>query len=142
MDAHPDQPISVAAHPLVLVVDDSVDVIRLLALVLRGSYEVIFATSGQVALELAHKRLPQAILLDLEMPGMSGIDVAKALRGSVQTQRIPVVFVSADDPRTWSVAGLPPEGPQFTDIGWIRKPFTAQSVQDAVRSLLAEGITP
>ena len=142
MDAHPDQPISVAAHPLVLVVDDSVDVIRLIALVLRGAYEVIFATSGPVALELAHKRLPQVILLDLEMPGMSGIDVAKALRESAVTQGIPVMFVSADDPRTWSAVGLPSQGADLSDIGWIRKPFSARDVNDAISGLLARGNTP
>ena len=114
---------------LVLVIDDSVDVVRLLALILSATCDVIFATNGAQGLELARRRLPDLILLDVEMPGMDGRQVWRALQTAPELRQIPVVFVSAEDPR---------RHPEMDAVGWIRKPFSAQVVQNDVRGRLRQ----
>ena len=123
---HP--PALAVERPLVLVVDDSVDVVRLLALILGGAFQVVFATGGAQGLELARRRLPQLILLDVEMPGLDGFAVAKVLSNDPSTRAIPILFVSADDPNS----KLAESGA----IGWIRKPFAAAEVLTAVGAQL------
>lgn len=82
--------------PLVLIVDDVPANLHVLAESLRHHYRVKMATSGAVALDLAHRDdKPQLILLDVMMPGMSGIEVLRALRDNRDTRDIPVVFLTA-----------------------------------------------
>ncbi len=121
-------------RPLVLIVDDSVDVVRLLGLILAESCDVIFAKEGQRALDLARDRLPSLILLDVEMPGMDGRQAWSALHEQSETRGIPVIFVSADDPR--------PELHDTGEVGWIRKPFTALDVQTAVHACVGTVSSP
>lgn len=112
---------------MVLVIDDSVDVIRLLAALLGRRAEVIFATSGAQGLELARRRLPDLILLDVQMPGMDGHHVRQALQDDALMRAIPVVFVSADDP-----AEVP--GPE--SVAWLRKPFQPADVYRTLGAFL------
>ena len=70
------------AHPLILVVDDEAQLRRALKslLAMRG-YEVLLAENGAEALALAAERTVDLVILDLAMPGMSGLDVCRELRG-------------------------------------------------------------
>ncbi len=137
MRTHTGTTLSQADRPLVLIVDDSVDVVRLLALILAETCDVIFATSGAQGLELARARLPALVLLDLEMPGLDGRAVWQLLREGAATRAIPVVFVSAEDPRHG-----PPADPDLQSVGWIAKPFSGLDVQAAVRARLAGETLP
>lgn len=80
---------------LILVVDDNprnVDVlVKLLSV--RG-YEPAVASSGERAIDLAHALQPDLILLDVEMPGMSGFNVCRILTAQPETQHIPIIFVT------------------------------------------------
>ena len=122
--------------PLVLIVDDSVDVVRLLALILADTCDVIFAMNGAQGVELARQRVPDLILLDVEMPGMDGHEVWRLLRDSEATKRIEVLFVSAEDPRCRAHAD-----PALAAAGWIRKPFSGQAVQAEVHARLTRGLS-
>ncbi len=83
-------------YPTLLIVDDSPENLMVLGEVLRSHYRVRAANSGQRALQLAQQRpLPDLILLDVMMPGMSGYDVLARLRESADTREIPVIFVTA-----------------------------------------------
>ena len=83
--------------PLILLVDDVPTNLHVLAASLRHQYRIKTATSGLMALDLAGRDdKPQLILLDVMMPGMSGIEVLRRLRASPETESIPVVFVTAD----------------------------------------------
>lgn len=61
---------------------------------LRSGYQVFTATSGDEVLSIAHRQLPDIILLDYEMPGMKGDEVCRALKSSDDTRHIPVIVVS------------------------------------------------
>ena len=81
----------------VLMVDDEADIRRVarLSLTRLGGMEVVEAASGKEALAEAVREAPDAILLDVMMPGMDGPAVLAALRADPQTAHIPVVFLTA-----------------------------------------------
>ena len=82
----------------VLVVDDVVSTVRMLTHMLRNQgYEVLPAHSGQEGLDLAAAERPDAILLDVMMPGMDGIDVCRRLKADTQLAMIPIILVTAKD---------------------------------------------
>ena len=81
----------------VLVVDDCVENIDLLKGLLDNKYIVMAATNGATAIKIAQKKTPHLILLDIEMPGMSGYEVCLKLKENPITESIPVVFVTAKD---------------------------------------------
>ncbi len=80
----------------VLVVDDELNIVRMVSTRLMASgYEVLSAGSGSEALELARKHRPDAIVLDVMMPGLDGGAVAQKLRENAETAQIPVIFLTA-----------------------------------------------
>ncbi len=85
--------------PTILVVDDQHTVIRVMERMLKPDYQVLTAASGEDALEIAQAKLPDIILLDMVMPGMSGIEVCKKLGADPLTRKIPIIFVTAMDDR-------------------------------------------
>ena len=76
----------------ILVVDDIPENIQVLQEVLKSSYKVKAATSGEKALELIEKDPPDLILLDVMMPGMSGHEVCEILKSQAKTKDIPIIF--------------------------------------------------
>jgi eukaryotic-like serine/threonine-protein kinase len=80
----------------VLIVDDTPANLDLLCGMLRDrGYRVRVATSGQRALAAVHAEKPDLLLLDVNMPGMSGYDVCRELKADEELRRIPVIFISA-----------------------------------------------
>ncbi|TCG04084.1 hypothetical protein BZM27_43470 [Paraburkholderia steynii] len=97
--------------PRVLIVDDNRDVADSLALILRmHNYEVRTADDGPSALQVAAAWLPEVILLDIGLPGMSGQDVAKELKALSQTRRSMLIamtgFGSGEDISQSAEAGF------------------------------------
>lgn len=82
-------------QPLLLVVDDILENVFVLADTLSEDYEVQFATSGLEALQLVQRRKPDLVLLDVMMPEMDGYAVCAALKATSTTRDIPVIFVTA-----------------------------------------------
>lgn len=82
----------------VLVVDDEPLLCRMVsAMLIRAGYETVTATNGRDALQRVAQREPDIITLDVMMPDMSGIEVARNLRANAQTAGIPIIFVTALD---------------------------------------------
>ena len=119
--------------PLVLIVDDTMMNIDLLADVLREDYRLGIATNGIKALEFVEKNRPDIILLDIMMPEMDGFEVCQILKENQQTRSIPVVFITALSD-TENVA----KGFQLGGCDYISKPFHAMEVRVRVKSKLNE----
>ena len=80
----------------VLVVDDAKEIVSLLTHTLRNQgYEALPAYSGPEALNIAAAERPDAILLDIMMPGMDGLEVCRRLKGDAQLGSIPIILASA-----------------------------------------------
>jgi CheY-like chemotaxis protein len=117
----------------ILVVDDD-ELLREVAkaaLEIVGGWQVVTAHSGTEALTQALLQQPDAILLDVMMPGVDGPSTVAALRADPATAQIPVIFltakVSSDKTETWSTLGL---------AGVIPKPFDPMTLSADMARLL------
>lgn len=81
--------------PEILIVDDDTSVVLALGKVLGKIGHTRFATDGQQALALIQRSPPDLILLDMEMPGMNGLQVCAALKADPETADIPVLFITS-----------------------------------------------
>ena len=82
----------------ILIVDDvAPNVLLLKALLGRERYNIVSATSGKEALDLAVRENPDLILLDVMMPEMDGFEVARRMREDEELGKIPVIFLTALD---------------------------------------------
>jgi DNA-binding response OmpR family regulator len=80
----------------ILVIDDDTKLTDLLQLVFESKgFGVTIANSGIQALESLETELPEAVLLDLMMPGMSGLEVCQRIRANPRTSNVPVVVLTA-----------------------------------------------
>ena len=115
--------------PRVLVVEDDDAIAQVLQRSLRmEGYDVKIADDGLVALDVAHAFLPDLVILDLGLPGMDGIDVAKTMR---ETDDVPILVLTARDAVESRVEGL--------DAGaddYLVKPFERQELLARLRALL------
>ena len=108
-----------ADKPYILIVDDVPANIQTLADVLKDKYRIKVATDGYRCLELARQEpQPDLILLDIEMPGISGFEVCKQLKKDTLTQDIPVIFVTANDQEEDEEKGL-----HIGAVDYITKPI-------------------
>ncbi len=108
----------------ILVVDDTAVPRMLVAEILRqAGYSVREATSGAEALGFVDAELPDLVLLDVQMPGMSGYDVCRRLKAMPRTREVPVVFISALDEINQKVQGFEAGGADY-----VTKPFEPAEV--------------
>ncbi|MEJ2180868.1 MAG: response regulator, partial [Gammaproteobacteria bacterium] len=93
--AHQEEPIE--DRPKILVVDDEPFNLEIMQEILEEDYEVSYAKSGSECMDMVTKLMPDVVLLDVNMPGMSGYEVCQKLKENPKTTNIPVTFVSALD---------------------------------------------
>lgn len=92
--------------PTVMVVDDTADGRLMLSMLLDDDYNVVEADSGQSCLDLIEQQVPDALLLDVNMPGMTGYEVCTLLRKQPHTRHLPIIFVSGLDSSEERLAGF------------------------------------
>jgi len=118
------------ASSRILLVDDTPENLDVLSAILEDlECQLIVATNGERALELAQKQCPDLILLDVMMPGMNGFEVCNLLKANTTTAHIPIIFVTArtdDISLGFSVGGN----------DYISKPINADEVRARVRHQL------
>ena len=120
----------------VLVVEDEPDIADLIARTLEraGDLRVDLAMSGEVALEKAAAYTPDAIVLDLNLPVLDGLEVCRILRTREASARIPIIMLTARTSETDRIRGL--------DIGaddYVTKPFSPRELAARVRAALRRG---
>ncbi|MBV5340960.1 MAG: response regulator [Deltaproteobacteria bacterium] len=102
----------------ILIVDDNPVNVSLLERILRHEYDLRSAYDGSVALKLIAEQLPDLILLDVMMPGMTGFEVMQILKDDPVTADIPVIFITALDEGKNEAQGL-----DLGAVDYIHKPF-------------------
>lgn len=114
-----------------LIVDDDITVVQVLAKALAGIGSIRYALSGADALRLLEQEPPDVVLLDAHMPGMSGFDVLGAMRAHPQWEDIPAIFITSDTSQ-----GMEEEGLAQGAADFIGKPFHPAIVAARVRTQL------
>lgn len=116
----------------ILIVEDESPILELLALnISQAGYNPLRAISAEHAEKLISEALPDIILLDWMLPGMSGIDFAKKLRGNALTKAIPIIMLTARSDELDKVKGL--------EVGaddYITKPFSPRELNARIKAVL------
>jgi two-component system, OmpR family, alkaline phosphatase synthesis response regulator PhoP len=119
---------------MILVVDDNEDTLRIISRILEnGGYGVIVEHNGKDGLARAREVIPEAIILDIMMPGMSGMEVLERLRASPETSRIPVILLTAKAQDQDVIAGYQ-SGADY----YMTKPFTSNQLLYGVKLVLGK----
>ena len=117
---------------LVLVADDDADNRASLARLLeRGGYRSVGVADGRDALRAAVDERPDLILLDVDLPGLDGLDVCRRLRADPQTVALPIILVTGQTASRDVVAGLDAGADDF-----VRKPYDEAELMARVRNVL------
>ena len=120
-----------AKRILVVDDDDAIREVAQLSLEMVGGHDVLSASSGGEALECARVEHPDAILLDVMMPGLDGPATFKRLQADAGTRDIPVILLTA--------RLLPADRARFDELGVravLAKPFDAMTLSDEVAEIL------
>lgn len=115
----------------ILLVDDDPLIIRSIGRILSEVAELRFATNGETALRLVHASAPDLILLDSEMPGMSGFKVCEALKSEPEFADVPIIFVTSHSDDATHIAGL-----EAGAVDFISKPISEPLLLARVKSQL------
>ena len=115
----------------VLLVDDAKANLDILVEGLRGEYKLSLALSGEMALAVAARTLPDLILLDIMMPGMDGYEVCRRLRALPETAELPIIFLSSLEDVQHKSRGF-----EAGANDYVTKPFDLIEVKARVRAQL------
>jgi diguanylate cyclase (GGDEF)-like protein len=115
----------------ILLVDDDAGSIQLMARILSDVGSLRFATNGTDALRLARERTPDLILLDTEMPGLSGFETCHALKADPALADVPVIFVTSHSEPAFEVSGF-----ELGAADFIAKPVSAPLLLARVKTQL------
>jgi DNA-binding response OmpR family regulator len=121
----------------ILIIDDDADIrfIAGMSLSRVGSMKVLEAAGGAEGMRLAREQQPDAILLDMMMPGMDGSQTLAALRAQLETATIPVIFLTAK-----TIEAEVERMKALGAAGVLIKPFNPRTLADDVRALLPAGL--
>ena len=116
----------------VLLVEDESDVADLVRFNLsKAGFETLVASTGPSGLDLARRRRPDVVILDLMLPGMDGLAICRALKESEETARIPVLMLTAKGNTSDRISGLETGADDY-----VTKPFSPRELVLRVKALL------
>lgn len=116
----------------ILIVDDEPDVLKIIGFRLKkAGYEILTATNGKEALELAWKEKPDLMLLDLRMPVMDGYETCKIIKSDETLKKIPVIFLTASSGVT--IGGTTKE---YKADDYVIKPFEPEELIKKVKKFI------
>jgi DNA-binding response OmpR family regulator len=122
-----------ATRPVIVVADDDEDILILVSFRLdRAGHEVLTARNGQEALDLICERRPDAAVLDVKMPKLTGIDVVKQVRERESVRDTPVILLSAGVQEDTIARGF-----EAGANDYIRKPFSPDDLVQRLDQVLA-----
>jgi len=116
----------------ILIIEDEIDILELVEYHLKQSgFQVLTATDGSAGLELAIKKRPDLIVLDLMLPVMEGKDVCRALKANPVTKAIPVLMLTAKAEELDRVIGL-----ELGADDYVTKPFSPRELVLRIKAIL------
>ncbi|MBI3947919.1 MAG: response regulator transcription factor [Armatimonadetes bacterium] len=116
-------------RPRVLIIEDEARIVEVLTWYLqKDGCEVLAALDGETGLEMALSERPDAIILDLMLPGLHGLEVCRRIR---RESRVPILMLTARDAESDKVLGLETGADDY-----VAKPFSSRELMARVRALL------
>lgn len=116
----------------ILIVEDEKDIAKMLDYNLKKEgFKTILVHDGEDALDAAHSKLPDLILLDLMLPGIDGLEVSKALKSERKTSHIPIIMLTAKSQESDKVIGL-----ELGADDYITKPFSPRELIARIKAVL------
>jgi len=116
----------------VLVIDDEKDIVETISYNLeKEGYKVSKSYDGMNGFEAVQKKMPDIVILDLMLPGMTGIEVCKAMKADPKTASIPIIMLTAKGEETDKIVGL--------EVGaddYMTKPFSIRELSARIRTVL------
>ena len=117
--------------PILLVVDDHAEMRTFIGEIFENRFQVLYSDRGEDALEQAQIYLPDLVITDWMMPGMSGINLCRALRQNAKTSHIPIVILTSKSSQESQIEGMQSGADDF-----VSKPFNADILEIRVNTLL------
>jgi signal transduction histidine kinase/DNA-binding response OmpR family regulator/streptogramin lyase len=117
--------------PLLLVVEDNVDVVTYLSSFLMEEYQLLTAGNGRAGIELAIENIPDIILSDVMMPEKDGFELCQALKTDERTSHIPIILLTAKADIASKLEGL-----EFGADAYLTKPVNREELELRLRKLL------
>jgi two-component system phosphate regulon response regulator PhoB len=116
----------------ILIVEDEESILELIAINLHQSgFNPIRALNAEFANKLIHEAIPDLIILDWMLPGMSGIDFAKRLRSNTPTKKIPIIMLTAKNEEENMIQGLSSGADDY-----LTKPFSPRELVARIKAVL------
>lgn len=120
-------------NPRILIVEDDPDLSEMLTAYFKvQNYDVVAATFGHEALQLANEVPPALVMLDIRLPDVDGFEVCRQLRLNRRTQTTPIIFLTEKRARVDKLHGL-----ELGVVDYITKPFDVQELRLRVRNAIA-----
>lgn len=116
---------------ILVVDDDQMNLMRAKMILSKGGYEILTAESGQNALETVEQEAVDLLLLDIEMPGMSGVETLEKLRATDKGAALRVLFMTG----TYE-AEQEEQGKRLGVLGCVKKPFLPAAILEQVSGIL------
>jgi len=120
------------ANEKILIVEDEADILELLRYNLnREGYHVREAATGEAALDLIRKDVPDLVLLDLMLPKIDGLEVCRQVRGNGENKALPIIMLTAKGEEADIVTGL-----ELGADDYVTKPFSPRVLLARIRAVL------
>ena len=118
--------------------DDDPGNLRIIEMLLtRNGFSVLTARNGQEGLKLLRKMVPACLILDVQMPGMSGYDICAVVKRDERLEKVPVIFLTGQDSPQDYKTGMDAGG-----IIYMAKPFKPERLLQSVRLVTAQMSEP
>lgn len=114
----------------ILIIEDNVDNMELLKIMLENKYNVVTAYTGQDGLNKAYREIPDVILLDLTLPDISGLDIAKRIRTEDSLSHVLIIALSAHSSDSHNERAIEAGCNEY-----ISKPFESKRLYDLLEKL-------
>jgi len=117
----------------ILIVDDNEDLIKIVQMSFKDSYETLSAKNGEEAVGLAVMEVPDLIIMDLMMYEMNGLEAIRLIRQNPKTRSIPIIAITGGLSNT-----VEDECSRIGCDDYVSKPFTAAELSSRIKKLLKQ----
>ncbi|MFO7669350.1 MAG: ATP-binding protein [Bacteroidales bacterium] len=118
--------------PVVLVVDENIDLYEYISTSLAGRYSILWASSGNDALGMIREGIPTVLVSEIQLPDMNGISFAQQVRKKIKTNRIPMIFLSSKIEKESQLKAIEAGVDLF-----LAKPFEIEILEANIANLIA-----